>query len=135
MGGINPYIGSPTTQRPKKKFYIIFENDNTRIEVDPDRIPYQSSGLPGSILDIALGSGIEMDHACGGVCACSTCHVHIKEGLPSCSSAAEEELDMLDNAPDLRPSSRLACQCVPSGEEDLIVSIPDWNRNLVKEGN
>lgn len=87
-----------------------------------------------SILDIALSNGIEIDHACGGVVACSTCHVHIKQGFHTCSEAEEAELDMLDLAPDLKPNSRLACQCVPNGELDITVEIPSWNRNLVREG-
>ena len=134
MGGTNPYIPTPKSKAPTRTFYVTFENINQRIEVDPSRLPYQSTGLAGSILDIALGNGIEIDHACGGVCACSTCHVYVKLGFNSCSEPTEAELDMLDNAPDLSPISRLGCQCIPSGEEDVIVSVPDWNRNLIKEG-
>ncbi len=88
---------------------------------------------PGSILDVALGQGIEIDHACGGVCACSTCHVIVRTGLESCNEATEDEEDMLDNAPGLEPDSRLGCQCVPDGTVDVVVEIPDWNRNLVRE--
>ena len=132
MGGTNPYIKPPEVKRARKKFKITFENYKT-IEVDPDRMPC-GTGLTGSILDIALSSGIDIDHACGGVCACSTCHIYLKKGSKSCSEATENELDMLELAPDLKPSSRLSCQCVPDGEEDLVVEIPDWNRNLVREG-
>jgi 2Fe-2S ferredoxin len=103
------------------------------VEVDPDEIPYGRDGLPGSILDVALAQGIEIDHACGGVCACSTCHVIVRAGGESCSPASEGEEDQLDNAPGLEPQSRLACQCVPNGIRDLVVEVPDWNRNLVRE--
>ncbi len=135
MGGTNPYISTPKIQRPARKFKITFTNNNQTIEVDPTKIPYGETGLPGSILDIALHNGVDIDHACGGVCACSTCHVHILKGGESCSEAEESELDMLDLAADLKPSSRLSCQCVPNGEADLVVEIPAWNRNLIREGN
>ena len=91
------------------------------------------SGLPGSVLDIAKGHDIELDHACGGVCACSTCHVIVREGFETSNEATEDEEDQLDNAPGLEPHSRLACQCVPDGSRDVVVEIPDWNRNHVSE--
>ena len=72
-------------------------------------------------------------YACGGVCACSTCHVVVKQGLESIPEATDDENDQLDNAPGLTPQSRLACQSVPDGTQDLVVEIPSWNRNLVKE--
>lgn len=134
MGGTNPYIQAPKTKKPTRPFRINFVDLGKTIEVDPNRIPYGETGLPGSILDIALNNGIEIDHACGGVAACSTCHVRVKKGLAGCSEALEAELDMLDLAPDVSPSSRLSCQCVPDGTVDLEVEIPDWNRNLVREG-
>ncbi|MBI4403532.1 MAG: 2Fe-2S iron-sulfur cluster binding domain-containing protein, partial [Deltaproteobacteria bacterium] len=112
-----------------KKFKVRFENPVSDVEVDPKQVPYGPTGKPGSILDIALGGGINLQHACGGVCACSTCHVYVKEGLDSCSPATEAELDMLENAPDLKPNSRLGCQCVPNGNQNLVIEIPGWNRN------
>jgi len=57
----------------------------------------------------------------------------VREGLESCNEATEDEEDQLDLAPGLTPQSRLACQCVPDGSHDLVVEIPGWNRNLVKE--
>jgi 2Fe-2S ferredoxin len=59
--------------------------------------------------------------------------VIVKKGLDSCSESTEDEEDMLDMAPGLTPCSRLGCQTVPDGSEDLVVEIPDWNRNLAKE--
>lgn len=139
MGGTNPYIPTPATEKPKQTFSITFigndGKDRKIVEVFPDKIPYGETGLPGSLLDIALGAGIEMDHACGGVCACSTCHVYVKEGLASCSVATDAENDMVDLAPDIRSNSRLGCQCVPNGTVNLTVEIPSWNRNLVREGH
>jgi 2Fe-2S ferredoxin len=82
-----------------------------------------------------MGLGIDIDHACGGVSACSTCHVVVLEGLSSCNEASDSEEDQLDKAPGLTPQSRLACQCIPNGTENLLVQVPSWNRNLVREGN
>ena len=75
--------------------------------------------------------GIEAD--CGGACACSTCHVIVREGLESYNAATDDELDMLDEARGVELNSRLACQCVPNGSANLVVEVPGWNRNLVKE--
>lgn len=139
MGGSNPYITDPVPEPAKKKFKLTFANarngEDVVVEVDPAKIPYTGTGHPGSILDIALAMNVEIDHACGGVCACSTCHIYVKEGMNSCSPTTDSEQDMLDLAPDLKPSSRLACQTVPNGEADVTVAIPDWNRNLVREGH
>jgi 2Fe-2S ferredoxin len=135
MGGSNPYIQQPDVEMPTRKYKITFLPMNTTIEVDPTKFPYEHNGLPGSILDIALGNGLEIDHACGGVCACSTCHVIIREGMNTINEALEAEEDQLENAPGLKPTSRLACQCVPNGTQDVVVEIPGWNRNLVQEGH
>lgn len=117
----------------KKPYTITFLPANKVIEVDPKDIPTSGTGLPGSVLDIALASDIDIDHACGGVCACSTCHVIVEEGLSSCNEATEDEDDQLEEAPGLTPRSRLACQCVPNGTQNLKVFIPNWNRNLARE--
>jgi len=133
MGGQNPYIGELEIQLPTKKYKVTFLPMNKTVEVDPQKLGEAHDGLTGSILDIALTNGIEIDHACGGVCACSTCHVVFKEGGETCNEAVEEEDDMLENAPGLRPTSRLSCQAVPNGSKDVVVEIPDWNRNLARE--
>jgi 2Fe-2S ferredoxin len=117
------------------RYKITFEPAGETIEVDPAALPYQRDGRPGSILDIALGHDIEIDHACGGVRACSTCHVYVESGLASCNEVEEGEEDMLDNAPALSEFSRLACQAVPDGSCDVVVRVPGWNRNLVKESH
>lgn len=135
MGGTNPYIKPPNVTKPKRVFRVKFMPMNKVIEVDPQKLPFGETGLPGSLLDIALAHGVEIDHACGGVSACSTCHVVVKEGFSSCNEPEDFELDMLDNAPGLTPQSRLSCQACPNGEVDLIVEIPGWNRNLAKEGH
>jgi ferredoxin, 2Fe-2S len=139
MGGVNPYIEKTKVRRPARKFSVTFVDEETLtkkvFEVDPAQIPFGRTGLDGSVLDIAYGAGIEIDHACGGVCACATCHVHVKEGLESCSEATDDEEDQLDSARELTLESRLSCQCVPDGTRDLVVVIPAWNKNLAKEGH
>jgi 2Fe-2S ferredoxin len=135
MSGINPYIEQPSARRPERPFKVRFEPMGVEVEVDPEFLPEDHDGLPGSLLQIAQDAGVEIDHACGGVCACSTCHVVVREGADSVPEALEAEEDMLDNAPGLTLTSRLACQAVPDGSRDLVVEIPGWNRNLVKEGH
>ena len=81
------------------------------------------------------GTVVEVGYACGGVCACSTCHVVVKEGLESCNEATDAELDELDEAPGITPKSRLGCQTVPDGTTDIVVEIPDWNKNYAKEAD
>jgi 2Fe-2S ferredoxin len=133
MAGTNPYVKSAAPRRPTKKYAITFLPSNERVEVDPARIPYDRTGQPGSILDIALGHGVDLDHACGGVLACSTCHVIVRHGHGTCGEATDDELDMLEKAPGLEEHSRLGCQCIPDGSCDIVVEIPNWNRNLVRE--
>lgn len=133
MGGINPYLKGSQVERPQQAFTITFLPEGKIVQFDPKSPTSSGTGLPGSLLDIALAEGVDIDHACGGVCACSTCHVIIEEGLDSCNSSSEEEEDQLEKAPGLTPRSRLACQCVPNGKSNLKVSVPNWNRNLVRE--
>lgn len=133
MGGTNPYNQTQSAPPPTRPYRITFLPMNETIEVDPAKVPYSRDGVPGSVLEIALAHDIEIDHACGGVCACSTCHVVLREGFESCPEASEDEEDMLDMAPGLTPTSRLACQAVPDGSMDVVVEIPGWNRNHARE--
>ena len=91
-----------------------------------------------SILQAALGQGVEIDHACGGVCACSTCHVKVKQGFDCFPEATDDELDQLDEARDVGLDSRLACQAklerMPENGTIEVV-VPSWNVNMVKEGH
>jgi ferredoxin, 2Fe-2S len=138
MGGQNPYLAPVVSRLPTQKYKIRFIDRNGKehvVEVDPAKIPYAGHGRPGSLLDTALGHHIEIDHACGGVCACSTCHVIVRDGLDTCSEPGDEEEDQLDEAYGLTANSRLACQCIPNGKKDLVVEVPAWNRNLVSEGH
>ena len=139
MGGVNPYIEKAKAVKALRRFTLTVVNEHTGekkiIDVDPALIPYGRTGEEGSVLDIALGAGIEIDHACGGVCACATCHVHVREGLGSCNEATDDELDQLDSARELTLESRLSCQCVPDGSQNVVVVIPAWNKNLAREGH
>ena len=135
MAGTNPYNQQVEVLLPTKKYHITFLPMGETVEVDPAALPYTREGQPGSILEIALGHDIEIDHACGGVCACSTCHVIVREGRESCQEPTEDEEDMLDTAPGLELNSRLACQAVPDGTQDLVVEIPNWNRNYASESH
>jgi len=138
MAAQNPYIQDDDPQLPSDRYAVTFidaQQQKHVIEVDPAEIPYGDHGRPGSLLDIALAHGIAIDHACGGVCACSTCHVIVTEGLDSCNEPSDAEEDQLDNAYGVTAQSRLACQCVPCGTNDLTVTVPSWNRNLVSEGH
>ena len=135
MAGSNPYINAPTFEKATRPYEItiIYEGEPQTFTVDPRDIPYERSGLPGSILDICEGHHIPLEHTCGGVVACSTCHVIVREGAESCNVANEDEEDQLEEAPGLTSKSRLGCQCVPNGSRAVVVEIPRWNRNAVKE--
>jgi len=137
MGGINPYIEQVKADLPRQKYKLTFVlGDEERVvEVDPEQLPYSHEGLPGSVLDIACGHGIDLDHACGGVCACSTCHVVVEQGAESANESSEAEEDQLDNAPGLTDGSRLGCQCIFNGTCPVRVKVPSWNRNAVSEGH
>jgi 2Fe-2S ferredoxin len=90
---------------------------------------------PGTtILDAALENGIELEHACEKSCACTTCHVIVREGFDSLNEAKEAEEDMLDKAWGLEPESRLGCQAVVA-DEDLVVEIPRYTINMVSESH
>ncbi|MCX7192500.1 MAG: ISC system 2Fe-2S type ferredoxin [Proteobacteria bacterium] len=89
---------------------------------------------PGiSICDALLQNGVDIEHACEKSCACTTCHVIIREGLNSLNPAEELEDDMLDKAWGLEPNSRLSCQALVA-DTDLVVEIPKYTINMVKEG-
>lgn len=139
MAGVNPYIAKLQAAKAARPFKVTFVDEETgrttEVPVDPATFHFGNIGQDGSLLDIATEAGVEINHSCGGVCACSTCHVYVTDGLESCSTATEDEEDELDKAPALTPESRLSCQCVPNGTVDLVVKIPKWNRNQVKEGH
>ena len=85
-----------------------------------------------TILDAALRSGIEIEHACEKSCACTTCHCVVREGFDSLEPSDELEDDMLDKAWGLEPESRLSCQALVA-DADLVVDIPKYTVNLASE--
>lgn len=90
---------------------------------------------PGtSILEAAEKCGAHVGHSCGGVCACSTCHVWVRKGLDSLSEQEDREMDRLDQAFDVRPYSRLGCQSLV-GEEDVDVTITEESLTAYMDEN
>lgn len=87
-----------------------------------------------TIIEAAMRNGIEIDHACEMSCACTTCHVIVRDGFDSLPPSDELEDDMLDKAWGLEPDSRLSCQAVV-GNEDLIVEIPRYTINQISENH
>lgn len=85
------------------------------------------------LLEVAVEHGVNIEHSCGGVCACSTCHVYIEKGMDSLSDSDEAEEDRVEEAPGLQRNSRLSCQCEVEGSGPIVVRVPAWNRNAVKE--
>ena len=111
---------------------VTFTNFDRTVEFQSGELPYADHGKPESILDVALNFGIPLEHACGGSCACTTCHVHVKAGANSLSDMEDDEFDRVEMAADYSLHSRLGCQAVVKG--DVTVEIPAWNRNYVSEG-
>jgi 2Fe-2S ferredoxin len=85
-----------------------------------------------SICEALLDNGIEIEHACELSCACTTCHVVVKEGFDSLGEMDEAEEDLLDRAWGLAPTSRLSCQAILS-DRDVTVEIPKYSINHAKE--
>ena len=88
---------------------------------------------PGtSVCEALLDNNIEIEHACDMSCACTTCHVVVREGFGSLNEMDENEEDLLDRAWGLEPNSRLSCQAIVA-QEDLTIEIPRYTINLAKE--
>ena len=103
------------------------------VEICPEGAVIESE--PGiTICDAALKNGIEIEHACEKSCACTTCHVIIREGFDSLEEATEEEEDLLDKAWGLEPDSRLSCQSLVA-DKDLVIEIPKYTINMVSENH
>lgn len=105
-------------------------------------LPHQALCPQGKVIDAATGAsvcdtllknGIEIEHACEKVAACTTCHVIVRRGLDSLDDAEEKEEDMLDKAWGLEPNSRLSCQAIVR-DADLTIEIPKYTINMVSEG-
>jgi 2Fe-2S ferredoxin len=113
---------------------VTFLPEGRTVEFEFGAMPYDHHGRPMSLLDVAQNYDIPLDHACGGSCACTTCHLWIKEGAEGISEADDDELDRLEMAADQQLNSRLGCQAVITRPGNYVVEIPKWNRNYVSEG-
>ena len=103
------------------------------VELCPDGAVLEAE--PGtSICDALLDNGIDIEHACEKSCACTTCHVIVREGFDSLEDAEEIEEDLLDKAWGLEPKSRLSCQAIVDAAP-LVVEIPRYTINMAKEGH
>jgi 2Fe-2S ferredoxin len=114
------------------KVTFIKDGKETTVEFEHGKLEYQHHGLPESFLDVAMNFGIPLEHACGGSCACTTCHLIIRKGKEHLSVEEDKELDRLDTAWDLTTDSRLGCQAVIKG--DVVAEFPMYTRNYVQEG-
>jgi len=115
-----------------KVTFILRDGTEKTVEFEKGKLPFQEHGLPESFLDVAMNFGIPLEHACGGSCACTTCHLIIRQGAPHLSEMQDNEADRLDTAWDLTVDSRLGCQAVISG--DVVAEFPLYTRNYVQEG-
>ena len=98
----------------------------------PERHELKAS-IGQHLLEVACDHGINIEHACGGVCACSTCHIHVESGMDNLSESTEAEDDRVEEAPGLQRNSRLSCQCIVERNGPITIRVPSWNRNAVKE--
>jgi len=114
------------------KVTFIKDGKETTVEYEQGKLPYSHHGLPESFLDVAMHFGIPLEHACGGSCVCTTCHLIIRTGKQNLSEEQDNELDRLDTAWDLTTDSRLGCQAVIKG--DVVAEFPMYTRNYVQEG-
>ena len=126
---------SDTPLGPRVVPVTIQMEDPAPLTGNADQTEVQLQGAVGeSILELALANGINIEHSCGGVCACSTCHVHVDDGEDAFDEPEDEELDRVEEAPGNDMTSRLACQCRITKEgTPITIRVPAWNRNAVKE--
>ncbi len=113
---------------------VTFLPEGRTVEFEFGSLPYDGHGEPMSFLDVAENFDIFLDHACGGVCACTTCHLHVREGAKGISEADDKELDRMETAAGVELNSRLGCQAIIEKPGTYVVEIPKWNRNYVQEG-
>ncbi|MBI3146869.1 MAG: ISC system 2Fe-2S type ferredoxin [Pseudogulbenkiania sp.] len=104
------------------------------VELCPEGAVIEDVERGKSICEALLENHIEIEHACEMSCACTTCHVVVREGMSSLNEADELEEDMLDKAWGLEANSRLSCQAIVS-DEDLVVEIPRYTINLARENH
>ncbi|WP_028357009.1 ISC system 2Fe-2S type ferredoxin [Brackiella oedipodis] len=103
-------------------------------ELCPEGKVIEDANPDKSVCELLLENSIPLEHACEMSCACTTCHIIVKEGFDSLEEATDEEEDMLDKAWGLSPNSRLSCQ-THIEDEDLVVEIPKYTINHAKENH
>jgi len=114
----------PETERKLYKITFLRQGEEpVTVDYEPGLTPYHEHGKEGSLLDIAINYGIDLQHACGGNCACTTCHVIVKQGEENLTDMDEDEEDRIYLADNLTLHSRLGCQAVVKG--DVTVEIAD----------
>src|ERR1035437_8999824 len=100
--------GTATVEAPgPNTVRVTFLPDNKTFEFEHGKLPYQEHGKPESILDVAMNFGLHLEHACGGNCACTTCHVVVKKGDGNLSEMEDDEFDRVEQAADFQVNSRL----------------------------
>jgi 2Fe-2S ferredoxin len=108
---------------------ITFLPSNQTIEYESSQLPYAGEGFRGSLLDVVLNCdpnrAIDLRHACGGICACITCHVIVKQGAEHLSPMQADEEDRIYRIPAYSLHSRLACRAVPSGDVTVLIPAKD----------
>ncbi|PYX99281.1 MAG: ferredoxin [Acidobacteria bacterium] len=128
--------GAATMEEPSPNTVrVTFMPGNKTFEFEKGQLPYADHGKPESILDVAMNNDFFLDHACGGNCACTTCHVIVQKGEELLSEMDDDEADRLDMAAGLTLHSRLGCQAVIDKPGEIVIEIPEWNRNYVSEGH
>jgi ferredoxin, 2Fe-2S len=98
---------------------IKLRNTGKVYEIDPATMNYSDHGKPGSLLDIAMNLDIPLEHACGGYCSCTTCHVFVHEGMENTNEVEDDEFDRIQDSAHPGPKTRLGCQCVPKGNVEI----------------
>src|ERR1700752_789380 len=114
------------------KVTFIIDGEPTTVEFQHGQLPYSHHGKPESFLDVAKNFHIPLEHACGGSCACTTCHIIVRQRATNLSEMKDASADCLDTAWGLTTESRLGCRAVITG--DVVCELPMYTRNYVQEG-
>jgi 2Fe-2S ferredoxin len=122
-GGAVMDESAETENKTCKVTFLRDGEEPVTVTYEPGVTPYHEHGREGSLLDIALNYGIDLQHACGGNCACTTCHVIVKQGEENLTPMDDDEDDRLYLADGLTLHSRLGCQAVVKG--DVTVEIAE----------
>jgi 2Fe-2S ferredoxin len=123
VGAVLEETAAETEKKTYKVTFIQPGGEQVTVNYEPGVTPYHHHGLEGSLLDVSLNFGINLQHACGGNCACTTCHIIVRQGKENLSDMEDDEEDRLYMADGLTLHSRLGCQAVVKG--DVTVEIAD----------